>query len=1370
MRILQLKPTCVELLGLITSSNDGRRESSSVYQLLNRLHDLLADFNLGSRYSAPLSPSLINYVFFPLAQLLRGNTTGSTRLPDRILQRLFDILALLTKDWWRIWSDEIATSQGKDPTNRREQWKVWEQLLILGAATLTDNTKVEGGLRKSLSDETQHSITAFLYELLLPRVATRSNVERKAEWEWDGEEKLPSLDDYDRITPCAQEVRSPSSRQIYPSSSHLRHIYDEKASKGAIAHAVSSTLSLAADEQLFATARVTAIKVSRILIDVWLGGNALDDIEKEGALVAFVQDDHLNAYTQQDSVTFGPKARADRVATFLPGYVSSMVRILTSSGSKTNSAIVAQALQGLSSILTVCLSDAANEDILAQNGIVEATADTAAPASIATLVQRAQTLDLQQQSAQLSSQSNDTVVDVRASSKAKSTGRNLQWLENSVSHIVIALHSIKGLTFQDSSEVQLAMLGLAFRLLSECNSVIEMQRAALNSAKGSLDQQLDASSILLNCILNIAGSSSVMDIVSSRALEVLKVLFSTASHCRKALEELLVQGMQSTLISLPDLLDAQKEEGITRAATRLAFACRLATLGHDNLIPFNERVIDMFHANDKSDQWIVRLLWSLRINDAVSSEGGIEVIMLKDLSVSASRAVMALFTEIGRSCARLARYQCEIGQDSSNKAFELIFTNMNYASSHRVSQMTDITSRAHYSRLFSLNALLVTAQMMRGVAQVLDDTLLAPQTSKAVKRLRRVAHRLAKGIVTAVCTMWEEDEEELLQPDLVQRQGATTTEIKTIMKAEEDNGGLIEHSRGLQEETSRNGDVKNGLSVGPAIRLDFVGPAMLNKDRMIQFKTKTSLQLQREAHTQLNLSDSLLLSILASAAKIMGPSIQPLLLQLLYPVICGVASSSIEMQSAAAQAMDELSRSAGFASVQACISSHADYVLGTASHRLISSLSAELQAISNSHAEGSDVLRMPLVCAQSAPLVLIEVIRMLGGEALTLVQDAIDEVLDAIDRHHQQPKLCDDLLSVLDRLVEVMHNDERIKGGQNESKVPASLSVATKMIAYKPDIEKDLADFEKWWRNRSKTSHETDAETPAMDDGAGEMGDEDEESQKATSSQIVLISTLQKAIPFLSHSSAIIRIRSVRLLNRGIELLCLQGRTVEPLQVISTAWPMIMSRLGFSLSTSLRRYEKVDVPSYEDLSERDFMVCIEACKLVDTLSKYLIDYLGSEKMIRQAIPRLLLLLKIVERAEGRGKETTTKQGPQTTILIKDADTSASLVASGKSKSTFRPIPKYTPLYTMAQVVLTCLDTIVNAMGVQITEADLFAFATHPTLFSCLDHRQDEALQRLAHRFYFTTLTKRNENLVWLIINGAKDTEGNFPLFLHKTDS
>lgn len=1346
----------MELLGSTTSKKGANFDAQNVYTVLSRFHQVLFSFVSPQPSRKPLSPSLINYIFFPLAQLLRNSPSGEAKLPDRIRQLVFQILSCLASDWWQLWIDSMTSFSEESASKIKEQWKVWEQLLILGAVAVAGPPDGKSPKPQIISEETHLAALSFLQELLLPRIVfpSTSSTPAAKEWEWDGEEELPSLDDYEsqeeasngKLPKYSQKDETRGIEQVYPCSSHLDHVYESTACRGAIAHALTATLEVACDPNSQSSIKVACLKVARILISYWLVGD-VPDLNLPSALYKEVKMERLVHGRGKEMAP--SEAQADRLAVFLPGYVSSMVRILGMKSNRNSSQVISQALLSLAPILEVCLCNEINESIstaLHQDGL-DGKASKAQAASIEELVARAQIED------QLDESTTDR-IEV-SSLEDKSTGRNKKWLESTVSHVVIALYSIDPLASYDHSQVQIAIINLAYILLSRCSLVLKMQKVALSKENEVTKEDIDATRLLLRWIVDVSANENSTEIATTRANKDLCLLLCSGNKHVDFYKEAVFEELRALIQSLSSLFASQKDEDIERRAKRLSFLLRLSTCGFDESIDFIDKVKILLQAANGIEMWGSTLLWSLVIDDGNSVREDVRSIKLQGLSMSTSKAVMDVFDQFGRARARLVQQECRQGKETTS-GFALLWYFMDQAALNRSTRMTTSTA-VRRSRLLSQNALVIVDQMARGVAHIFDDERLAKQTSKDAKRLRKVAHRFAKEMITRVSDLWEEDEDELLHQDLSIRQENLASSERELITRDYHEEEVVEHQRGITEQ--RDELFARPAGFGPALKLDFISPAMVSSSGSIQTKPKSNLQLQSVAKNQLDRSDALLLSILTSSSKILGHSLKPLLLEMLYPIICGVASQSPTIREAAMQAMDEMAHSAGYASIQGCVSDHADYVLGTASHRLVSTLGQELQAIANRD-NNVEMTHVPLVSAQSAPLVLVEIIRMLGGEALTLVQDAIDEVLDAIDRYHLQEALCDDLLNVLVRLVEVMVNEERSKTGQDKkSSSPRKADVAT--IAFHPDIDQDMKELHKWWKKRygSRMGQEEQ-----VDKSIGKVQEKEEdqgEAPKPSASQIVVVSILEKAVPFLSHSSAMIRIRCLRLLNWGVELLCLQERTIEPLQIISKAWPAVMSRLGFSLSLSLQRYDKVDVPSYDDLSERDFVACTEAAKLVTTLAKYLINYLGNEKMLRQAVPRLLLLLKMVARADGRSHKG--KQGSQKTFLLKE-DTNSSSPHNISAKH-FQPLQKFTTLHTMTDTVMATLDTIVTAMGPQISEDDLYRYSTHPILLSCLDRRQEEGIQNRAQHFYRSTLSKRNENLVWYVLSAAKDKQDKFPRFL-----
>ena len=142
--ILQLKPICVPLLG------ESQLTPSNVPIILRLLSSL--ESTLGQESDLHLSTSLASYVFYPISTILRRNTLP--QIPDQILEKILNVLALLCDSWW--WECKL---------------EVWSQLFTLCSSILGG---LEGtGKDKARSDETKEAAAHCLWALLHERDNSR---------------------------------------------------------------------------------------------------------------------------------------------------------------------------------------------------------------------------------------------------------------------------------------------------------------------------------------------------------------------------------------------------------------------------------------------------------------------------------------------------------------------------------------------------------------------------------------------------------------------------------------------------------------------------------------------------------------------------------------------------------------------------------------------------------------------------------------------------------------------------------------------------------------------------------------------------------------------------------------------------------------------------------------------------------------------------------------------------------------------------------------------------------------------------------------------------------------------------------------------
>ncbi|TFK92797.1 hypothetical protein K466DRAFT_659020 [Polyporus arcularius HHB13444] len=139
----QLKSSCVPLLAnsLLTPTS-----IPAVSKLLSDLHNTLAQLQASGHAFAPAT---ISYVFFPLSSLLRRNDLSS--IPDRILEKILNILALLSEPWW--WDMDVVA---------------WEQVFMICSAILGGIDRKGKG--KERDEETKVAAANCLWSLLHDRM------------------------------------------------------------------------------------------------------------------------------------------------------------------------------------------------------------------------------------------------------------------------------------------------------------------------------------------------------------------------------------------------------------------------------------------------------------------------------------------------------------------------------------------------------------------------------------------------------------------------------------------------------------------------------------------------------------------------------------------------------------------------------------------------------------------------------------------------------------------------------------------------------------------------------------------------------------------------------------------------------------------------------------------------------------------------------------------------------------------------------------------------------------------------------------------------------------------------------------------------
>ncbi|BGO97037.1 hypothetical protein RTG_00266 [Rhodotorula toruloides ATCC 204091] len=465
------------------------------------------------------------------------------------------------------------------------------------------------------------------------------------------------------------------------------------------------------------------------------------------------------------------------------------------------------------------------------------------------------------------------------------------------------------------------------------------------------------------------------------------------------------------------------------------------------------------------------------------------------------------------------------------------------------------------------------------------------------------------------------------------------------------------------------------------------------------YKPVASVSSLREARaSQRLLLEALALRLLATGASLLGSSFQPLLMQALYHVLAYLSPTTHPFLRAYAQAtLQAISDATAYALPQNLVLANVDYVVNSVSQHL-------------------SVSRLE----PSAPLVLVEMIRLVGKPIVPMVQDLVDDVFEALDDFHGYDEITVGLWAVLDALLKVMEED-----------LPPPRSHRAKDAA-QADADSDWRAFEKWYVTRQDQAKgdEDDLEeiNPQRPFKSGFKSNKEREDGPAefpsdtvtppTKPQVVTAQILSKAMYFLSHQSPFLRARVLSLVASAVPLLARPAleatttagtRASDLLPVIHRAWPFILNRLA----------------------DPELFVVVEAAALVESLASHVGEFMA-RRILDDVWPRFRILL--------------TKQE------LEDR------------KSAIANSTRYSSSHRLYRSILRTLLQV--ARDVPLKEDVLWEQAVLARRF--LSVKVDPKLQVCASELY-KALGLINPDAIWLVLAGTVGLEASLPVHLHILD-
>ena len=310
------------------------------------------------------------------------------------------------------------------------------------------------------------------------------------------------------------------------------------------------------------------------------------------------------------------------------------------------------------------------------------------------------------------------------------------------------------------------------------------------------------------------------------------------------------------------------------------------------------------------------------------------------------------------------------------------------------------------------------ARAMEDVAisalSVLDGILSGVKDAEESKATKKVVRGVVRSVLELLDGLEGESPPEAA-PDQSPTAAAGTPSDTSLIGAEDGLSVTVEYQR--------------GVSLTPG--LDNLNPVAL-------------------APTDLRASQSVLtacfcLRLLSTSASILTSSFQPHLLQTLYHVLSFISPTSHPLLRRHGQlALARIAYWTSYASPQNLVLANVDYVVNSVSQRLsISRLNP------------------------AAPLVLVEMIRLVGEPILPMVQDLVEDVFEALDDYHGYEELTVGLWGVLDALMRVMSGTVEATTDEEQDR---------RSQGHQPDPAEDWKVFCDWHREKDRPSTEEEEE------------------------------------------------------------------------------------------------------------------------------------------------------------------------------------------------------------------------------------------------------------------------------------------------------
>ncbi|KAH7099559.1 hypothetical protein BKA62DRAFT_659463, partial [Auriculariales sp. MPI-PUGE-AT-0066] len=505
-------------------------------------------------------------------------------------------------------------------------------------------------------------------------------------------------------------------------------------------------------------------------------------------------------------------------------------------------------------------------------------------------------------------------------------------------------------------------------------------------------------------------------------------------------------------------------------------------------------------------------------------------------------------------------------------------------------------------------------------------------------------------------------------------------------------------------------------------RIEF-SSGLITVDTSAIFPTPISAESNGSALWSPTLQKVAALRVIASASSVLQTTFAPVLMHALYPMLHSLvsSSSSLILHETASATLDYVARSAGYATPRNMLMANFDYALsGSASRLLRSKLDIE------------------------AARVLKLLVRLVGADVVEQMGDVVAECFERLDEYHGYEILVERLVEVLAEVIQVVKEDAEAQhqeendqpatqepDGMNDIVQEATVNNLLRWLKSRHDkpmndsiqLDDEHLPREAWGDQREDIA-EGHHHEHTDDERAPPPPPKSPEQPEPTSTDKLVHLIVSRSIPFLTHSSSLIRARilglmasATRFLGFGSNVKVSIGDVFHDnpgvrllLPQIHRCWPFVLNRLGDS---------------------EPFVVAAAA-----TFVAALAEGRGSGDFVKQRLwddvwPRFKNMLDSLQRVERDSALTQRRAGVGLTM-----DSMAIYATSTKLHIAM--------LRTLAATVR------IKSLG---GTPDKEAWDVAHGFLRFLDAREEATVQAAACRL-FVHLKQQNSDAIWLVLSSA----------------